>query len=317
MPSSTASKTPKQTIPQPLAQAIYSSALKYGVSADYLTGIWRIESGSTYPNPAVNSSGYGGLFGTRNWNATTQAQADTAASVLAAGLKASGGNYPGALHYYSTGKVSGSGGYTSVPLTGLSNTQYGYTYVGQSGMLKAAEQAKYGTQSPTATDAVNANVVQPAKKAASAVGSALGLDKIGKDIVYALAIGGGGMLILLGLGMIGLDLGLESFARIRQPRVVRETTRRRRSRETGAAADARERAREQARQARERRAEELHAARVKTEQARASELRTRVKHRRRSKQEQEKAERKAFWQGAIEQAAESETSRRSARRRAS
>ena len=41
-----------------------AEAIAAGVPADVLTGIWRIESGSSYPNPYVNSIGYGGLFGT-------------------------------------------------------------------------------------------------------------------------------------------------------------------------------------------------------------------------------------------------------------
>lgn len=99
--------------PAELAQAIKQAAAKYGVPADLLTGIWRVESGSTYPNPAVNSSGYGGLFGTRDAFGSTQDQADLAASVLGQGFKASGGNVAGALSYYNSGRTTG--GYTSVP----------------------------------------------------------------------------------------------------------------------------------------------------------------------------------------------------------
>lgn len=96
-----------------LDAAIASASQRYGVPADLLGGIWRIESGSTFPNPAVNSSGYGGLFGTTNGLASTQAQADEAASVLAAGFKASGGQVAGALSYYNSGRTTG--GYTTVP----------------------------------------------------------------------------------------------------------------------------------------------------------------------------------------------------------
>jgi len=49
-----------------------------------------------------------------------------------------------------------------------------------------------------------------------------------------------------------------------------------------------------------RRREELHAARLETEQARAAELRSRTEHRKRTRAEQEKAERSAYWQGAID-----------------
>ena len=93
-------------IPAQLAQAESLAAAKYGVPYSLLTGIWRKESHSTFPNPAVNSSGYGGLFGTKNWNAPTQAQANTAASILAAGFKQSQGDYIGALSYYNRGRTN-------------------------------------------------------------------------------------------------------------------------------------------------------------------------------------------------------------------
>jgi len=97
--------------PQELATAISKAASRNGVPYAVMVGIWRFESGSTFPNPAVNSSGYGGLFGTTNWNASTQAQADEAASVLAAGLKQSGGDIAGALSYYNTGKTDSVAGH--------------------------------------------------------------------------------------------------------------------------------------------------------------------------------------------------------------
>lgn len=100
-------------VPKPLQSAIVAAAAKYGVPPQALAGIWREESGRTFPNPAVNSSGYGGLFGTTNGKAPTQAQADMAASVLADGLQKSGGNMAEALSYYNSGKLTG--GYTSVP----------------------------------------------------------------------------------------------------------------------------------------------------------------------------------------------------------
>lgn len=99
--------------PPALLSAIDQAAREFSVPVDLLVGIWRTESGSTYPNPAVNSSGYGGLFGTRDPFGTTQAQANLAASILANGLRQSGGNVAGALSYYNSGKTSG--GYTSVP----------------------------------------------------------------------------------------------------------------------------------------------------------------------------------------------------------
>jgi hypothetical protein len=95
--------------PAPLAAAIQKASQAEGVPADVLTGIWRIESGSTYPNPFVNSSGYGGLFGTSNWNASTQDQANTAAKILADNIRSHGGSISDALYAYS------GHGYTSVP----------------------------------------------------------------------------------------------------------------------------------------------------------------------------------------------------------
>jgi hypothetical protein len=99
-------------LPPELGSAIQEAAHRYGVPAETLAGIWRIESGSTFPNPAVNSSGYGGLFGTTKWNASTQEQANFAAQTLSHLLSTHGGNMAAALHAYS------GGGYTSVPGAG-------------------------------------------------------------------------------------------------------------------------------------------------------------------------------------------------------
>jgi hypothetical protein len=104
-------------IPPPeLLAAINSSASKYGLDPGTLIGIWRIESGGKYPNPYVNSSGYGGLFGTGQgsylWS--TQRQADYAAKILS-GLIKSEGSLSAALLAYSGGaysSVDGSGGDT-------------------------------------------------------------------------------------------------------------------------------------------------------------------------------------------------------------
>lgn len=99
--------------PPALAPVIRQSSFDYDVPTDLLAGIWREESGGNYPNVAVNSSGYGGLFGTREWNAPPQQQGDLAASILATGLRKSGGDVAEALSYYNSGQLSG--GYTSVP----------------------------------------------------------------------------------------------------------------------------------------------------------------------------------------------------------
>jgi hypothetical protein len=95
--------------PAALATAIANASREYGVPPDVLTGIWRVESGSSYPNQYVNSSGYGGLFGTTNWDGTPQTQANLAASILANLINQHGGNLGAALHDYS------GGGYSSVP----------------------------------------------------------------------------------------------------------------------------------------------------------------------------------------------------------
>jgi hypothetical protein len=89
--------------PLELQNAINSSSQKYNVPTDVLTRVWQVESGSSYPNAFVNSSGYGGLFGTTLWNAPTQVQSDYAASILQTGFSKYG-NWADALSYYRTGK---------------------------------------------------------------------------------------------------------------------------------------------------------------------------------------------------------------------
>ena len=97
-----------------LAAAISQAAAEYNVPAPLLVGIWADESGSSYPNPAVNSEGYGGLFGLSSGSlggtspaaASTQAQADAAAQVLARGFQQADGSVAGALSYYTTGQTS-------------------------------------------------------------------------------------------------------------------------------------------------------------------------------------------------------------------
>lgn len=76
-------------------------------------------------------------------------------------------------------------------------------------------------------DTVKANVAADAAipgRVATAAGkgifNALGLGAVEKDIIYSLAIGGGGILILLGLAMIGLDLGFESFNRAKRTPII-------------------------------------------------------------------------------------------------
>lgn len=100
-------------VPAELKSAIQNSSQTYGVPEDILTGVWRIESGSTFPNPAVNSSGYGGLFGTTEWNYSTQAQSNYAASILSNWYSKTG-SWDTALHYYSSGTPTGGYGLSKV-----------------------------------------------------------------------------------------------------------------------------------------------------------------------------------------------------------
>lgn len=52
----------------------------------------------------------------------------------------------------------------------------------------------------------------------------------------------------------------------------------------------------------ERRKEEMHRVKLRAEQAKVHDIRTRVQHRRRTKAEQEQAEKKAYIRGATDQA---------------
>lgn len=126
-------------LPKQLQTAIGNASAKYAVPKDLLTGIWRVESGSSYPNPYANGLGYGGLFGTQVaqpfGNASTtryfpnvggpsqvQSEADTAAQILGKQIVLNNGNISAALHAYS------GGGYTSVPgqtTFSVSKTQLG------------------------------------------------------------------------------------------------------------------------------------------------------------------------------------------------
>lgn len=112
--------TTQPTAPAPVSSAIENASKTTGVPADVLAGIFRIEAGGRYPNPYVNTSGYGGLFGTPNtvaqgapFNnfdlvATAEQQATLAASILAQNIRAHG-SLAGGLSAYS------GGSYTTVP----------------------------------------------------------------------------------------------------------------------------------------------------------------------------------------------------------
>lgn len=110
--------------PAPLLAAIRQAVKGTPVTVATMVGIWRIESASTFPNPAVNKEGYGGLFGTTDWNGSTQAQAKLAVSILA-NLIQTRGSLPSALLAYSGGgysSVDGSGGSTQANAGGPPGT---------------------------------------------------------------------------------------------------------------------------------------------------------------------------------------------------
>ena len=184
-----------QNLPAPLATAITNASQTYGVPADLLAGIWRIESGSHYPNNYVNASGYGGLFGTKHWNTSTQDQANTAASILATGLADYGGNVSEALSYYNTGKPTG--GYTSVP----GETTFGVLPRQDKWLKGAVDQS----QTSGIPGAVNAGIGSVTGGVGSVVSAA---EAVPKALAFIfsyrfLEILGGGLLLLLGLYLLG------------------------------------------------------------------------------------------------------------------
>ena len=261
--------SPVSSPPAELQAAINAASAQYGVPADLLAGIWRIESGGNYPNSYVNSSGYGGLFGTRNWNASTTAQAATAAQVLQQGLIKSGGNVSEALSYYNSGKLVG--GYTSVP----GETTFGTVNV-------ASKVLGGATAAPNVTVTTDTNPLTQITKAFGSITDAF-------NFVFSyrfLEILGGGVLILAGLYVLArqfqqtfpdpLGVGKRAVEGEKQEQTV----------------------------VREQRAGEMHTARVKTEQARATELRTRTRHRAKvasnSSKERAKLERSAYIRGAAD-----------------
>lgn len=202
------------SLPTELANAINQAGQKYGVPPDLLGGIWRIESGSTYPNPAVNSSGYGGLFGTTDPYGSTQEQANLAASVLATGLQKSGGNISEALSYYNSGRLSG--GYTSVPgettfgnvkapnstgpptITTSSSVGGGLT----AAQIKALEAAGIITgNADTGTGSAASGASQVKNAVAGPISSVGGLISFVTSYRFLEIIGGG---VLVILGVVGL-----------------------------------------------------------------------------------------------------------------
>ena len=90
-----------------------------GVSPTYLQLIAQEESGYEAAGAGINSKNYGGYFGLSTATEPSaillsqspqsfETQAEAAASIFAAGLKASGGNPYGAENYYQTGSTEGN-----------------------------------------------------------------------------------------------------------------------------------------------------------------------------------------------------------------
>lgn len=187
--------------PPALAGVIEQVSKQYGIPADLLAGIWRQESGGRYPNPYVNDSGYGGLFGTRNWNASTLEQAQTAASVLAAGLQKSGGNIAEALSYYNSGKLQG--GYTSVP----GEVSYGSISVPQN-VPTQAQTGSIGTPLGSTSIYQSSGAQAAVGAGKKAVSSAEGLISFVTSWRFAEVVGGF-VLLVVGLLLLGRQFGVD------------------------------------------------------------------------------------------------------------
>lgn len=214
-------KSLPQGIPPELAQAIQNSANKYNVPPDLLVGIWHIETGSTFPNPYANGLGYGGEFGTavtapfgtahdvkRIVEPPLQQQADTSASILANLLNKYNGDISQALLSYS------GGGYSSVP--GQTTTGSWTGAKAGKGKWTLNPNAPGG---PTYTDpsgkthSTPSGILGPIQGVEDSVANAIqttGLT-VGRYILYGFAFIGGTMLLLVGLILIGADLGLSAF----------------------------------------------------------------------------------------------------------
>lgn len=153
-------------------------------------------------------------------------------------------------------------------------------------------------------------VTNPLGSITGAAGSAAGdvlspitnvLDEGLHDFLYALSILGGGLIFILGLVLIAADIGLSTkagkvAAAVPAGRFIAKGARARTA--ASAAGTKTSRAQSNVPSRSEERKEELHKAKLKTEQARATELRTRQKNRRRTRAEQEKAEQKRYYEGA-------------------
>jgi hypothetical protein len=130
------------------------------------------------------------------------------------------------------------------------------------------------------------------------------LESVGRDIMYAGAILGGGITFILGFLLIAADIGLSSKAGRTTAEVAaaipagRAIGKAARAKTASKTATKTSKAKSNIPARSDERKEEMHRAKLKTEQARATELRTRQKNRRRTRAEQEKAEKSKYYEGA-------------------
>lgn len=296
-------------VPPALLRSIYIAAKKYNVPADVLAGIWRGESGSTYPNPAVNSLGYGGLFGTKLWNGSTQAQANYAASILHNALVRTKGNIQAAINIYQTGQPT--------------HRSYNPPGAVTTGVIGGYGSPASGSNvSPAQAQAIIRKQLQELQSTGTLTG---GIGAIAGDVtgihqrtlsgwvdkvIDGFAIVGGGFIFIFGFALVAADIGLSSRAGATATKIgetlyvgkaIRKVSSNRGTKAQTSTSSANTREAE--------RREEMHQARLATEQAKtkktqaqATESRTRQKNRRRTAKEQKAAEQKAYYKGATDAA---------------
>lgn len=110
-------------VPNALYNMMITASADQGVPVPVLVQIWAIESGGTYPNPAVNPQGYGGLFGLgqgqyyggigpiNNYDTSEDSelnQCEAAAQDLATLVNQAGGDVFAAMQRYDDGATSES-----------------------------------------------------------------------------------------------------------------------------------------------------------------------------------------------------------------
>jgi hypothetical protein len=181
-----------------------------------LAAVWRGESGSTYPNPYKNSLGYGGLFGTKLWNGSTQAQANYAASIFHMALVRTGGNILEANGIYATGKPNaGIYGHAGIPTGVLPGYKAVVQRVKVDGKWYRVKDGHWVGKGPPGYHGasflgeVGHYAIHPLAGAQKTVSAAKGpLDSALMRVIYAVVMVGGFLLLITGFAMIGLDLTL-------------------------------------------------------------------------------------------------------------